>query len=87
MVRHPILKDLSLFLSVLQQIHATYRRSHDGTSCTTVLKFRDPIPMGFSLFLSVLQQTHATDRCSHDGPSCITVLVVRDPILRVAHLF
>ena len=58
----------------------TYRHTHDGLSCTTILVVKDPLPEGLSLFLSVLQRTHVTDRRLSDGQSCTTVLVVTDPV-------
>ena len=49
-VRDPVYKGLSLFLSILQQTHLTDRHPYDGPSCTTVLVVRDPVPKGLSLF-------------------------------------
>ena len=86
-VRDPVPKGLSLFLSVLLRTTMTDRHSHDGPSYTTVLIVRDPVPKGLSLFLSVLLRTHAIDCDSHDAPSCITVMTVRDPSLKGLHTF
>ena len=53
-VKDPIPKGLSPFLSVLQRTHATDHQFHDGPSCTTVLVVRDPIPKDLTPFLSDL---------------------------------
>ena len=62
-VRDPVSKDLSLFLSVLQRTHVTDRHTHDGPSCMTVITVRDPSPKGLHFFRKCL----TTD--IYDGPS------------------
>ena len=68
-VRDPVPKGLSFFLTVLLRTHATYGHWNYRPSFTNVLVIIDPVPKGLSLFLIVLQLKHATDRYSHDGPS------------------
>ena len=73
-VRDPVSKGLSLFLSVLQRTHVTDRHTHDGPSCTTVVTVRDPFPKGLHFFSSVLRRTvvPVMVRPAH------TVILVRD---------
>ena len=62
-VRDPVSKGLSLFLSVLQRTHVTDRHTHNGLSCTTVMTVRDPSAKGLHIFL----MCPMTD--TYDGPS------------------
>ena len=50
-VRDPVSKGLSLFLSVLQRTHVTDRHTHDGPSYTTVMTVRDPSAKGLHIFI------------------------------------
>ena len=62
-VRDPIPKGLSLFLSVLQRTNMTDHRHYDDPSCKTVMVVRDPVSKGLSFF----SKGPLTD--TYDGPS------------------
>ena len=62
-VRDPVSKGLSLFLSVLQWTHVTDGRTHGGPSGMTVMTVRDPSPKGLHIF----SKCAMTD--TYNGPS------------------
>ena len=52
-VRDPVAKGLSFFLSVLQRTHATDRCIYDGPSCLTDMTARDPSPKDLYILTQV----------------------------------
>ena len=57
-VRDPVYKGLSLFLSVLQRAHVKDHHTHDGPSSMTIMTVRDPSPMGLHIFFQLFYDEH-----------------------------